>query len=110
MTNTPTPKSLTHDEKKAADAAFAGRPFNEAWSASARAVYDGIVKALPHIDVAIPTSSMSKSPRRLLPRRASLSSLKSLSRKNRSVGKSWWRGLRCLQPFATEKRRFRPGS
>jgi len=57
MTYTPPPKPLSHDEKKAADAAFAGRPFNEAWSASARAVYDGIVKALPHIDVAIPTSA-----------------------------------------------------
>ena len=59
MTYTPPPKALSHDEKKAADAAFAGRPFNEAWSASARAVYDGIVKALPHTDVAIPTPSMS---------------------------------------------------
>jgi hypothetical protein len=57
MTNTPAPKALTHDEKKAADAAFAGRPFNEAWSASARAVYDGIVKALPHTDVADLTPS-----------------------------------------------------
>ena len=57
MTNTPPPKALTYDEKKAADAAFAGRPFNEAWSASARAVYDGIVKALPHPDVANPTLS-----------------------------------------------------
>ena len=57
MTNTPVPKALTHDEKKAADAAFAGRPFNEAWSASARVVYEGIVKALPHTAVAIPTSS-----------------------------------------------------
>jgi hypothetical protein len=56
MTNTP-PKALTHDEKKAADAAFAGRPFNEAWSASARTVYDGIVKALPHTDIAIPAPS-----------------------------------------------------
>ena len=53
MTNTP-PKALTHDEKKAADAAFAGQPFNEAWSASARAVYDGIVKAMSHTDAAIP--------------------------------------------------------
>ena len=53
MTNTPPPKALTHDEKKAADAAFSGRPFNETWSASARAVYDGIVKALPHTDVEI---------------------------------------------------------
>ena len=60
MTYTPPPKALTHDEKKAADAAFAGRPFNEAWSASARAVYDGIVKALPHRDVAIPTPSTAE--------------------------------------------------
>jgi hypothetical protein len=57
VTYTPPPKALTHDERKAADAAFAGHPFNEAWSASARAVYDGIVKAMPHIDVAIPTPS-----------------------------------------------------
>jgi hypothetical protein len=47
MTHNPTPKALTNDEKKAADAAFAGRPFNTAWSAAARAVYDGIVNALP---------------------------------------------------------------
>jgi hypothetical protein len=57
MTNTPTPKALTYDEKKAADAAFTGRPFNEAWSASARAIYDGIVKALPHTDLAVPAPS-----------------------------------------------------
>jgi hypothetical protein len=56
MINTP-PKALTHDEKKAAEAAFAGHPFNEAWSAAARAVYDGIVKALPHTDIAIPAPS-----------------------------------------------------
>jgi hypothetical protein len=65
MTNTPPPKGLTHDEKKAADAAFAGRPFNEVWSASARAVYDGIVKALPHTDVAIPTPSTQSEPLQL---------------------------------------------
>lgn len=47
MTHNTAPKALTHDEKKAADAAFAGRPFNNAWSASARAVYEGIVNALP---------------------------------------------------------------
>jgi hypothetical protein len=57
MEENPTPKSLSHDEKKAADAAFAGHPFNETWSASARVVYNGIVKALPHTDVAIPTPS-----------------------------------------------------
>ncbi|MCI0427825.1 MAG: hypothetical protein L0Z46_07415 [Nitrospiraceae bacterium] len=60
MTYTPPPKSLSHDEKKAADAAFAGRPFNEAWSASARAVYDGIVKALPRTDITIPTPSTAE--------------------------------------------------
>ena len=57
MTYTPPVKALSHDEKKAAEAAFAGHPFNEAWSASARAVYDGIVKALPHTNVATRTSS-----------------------------------------------------
>ena len=57
MTNTPQPKALTHDERKAAAAAFAGQPFNEAWSASARAVYDGVVKAMPHTDAAILTPS-----------------------------------------------------
>jgi len=53
MINTTPPKALTYDEKKAADAAFAGRPFNEAWSASARTIYDGVVKALSHTDVPI---------------------------------------------------------
>ena len=62
MTNTPTPKALTHDEKKAADAAFAGRPFNETWSASARAIYDGIVKALPQADITIPAPSDAEIP------------------------------------------------
>jgi hypothetical protein len=47
MTNNTTPKTLTNDEKKAADAAFAGRPFHSSWSASARVIYDGIVNALP---------------------------------------------------------------
>jgi len=36
---------LTHDELKAAEAAFQGRPFNEAWSLAARTVYDGILAA-----------------------------------------------------------------
>jgi hypothetical protein len=47
MADNPTRKSLSHDERKAADAAFAGRPFNPAWSAAARLVYDGIASALP---------------------------------------------------------------
>lgn len=47
MDNKQTPRMLTHDERKAAEAAFAGRPFNPAWSESAKKVYDGLVGALP---------------------------------------------------------------
>jgi len=45
----PTARILTHDERKAADAAFAGRPFDPLWSVAARVVYDGIlaVRGLP---------------------------------------------------------------
>lgn len=42
----PTPRSLTSDEKKAAEAAFHGNPFDPAWSEAARVVYDGITEAL----------------------------------------------------------------
>lgn len=38
-------RPLTYDEKKAAEAAFRGLPFDPSWSAAARAVYDGIVNA-----------------------------------------------------------------
>jgi len=34
--------TLTHDEKKAAEAAFCGAPFNPVWSQAARKVYQGI--------------------------------------------------------------------
>jgi len=47
MNDNQTPRVLSHDEKLAADAAFAGRPFNAKWSARARTVYDGIVKLRP---------------------------------------------------------------
>jgi hypothetical protein len=40
-----TPRVLTNDERKAADAAFGGRPFDSSWSESARTVYDGILAA-----------------------------------------------------------------
>jgi hypothetical protein len=40
------PRQITHDEKKAAEAAFAGRPFNPKWSDAARIVYDGILAAM----------------------------------------------------------------
>jgi len=38
---------LTHDERKAAEAAFSGRPFNPVWSESARKVYEGLIHVLP---------------------------------------------------------------
>jgi len=37
---------LTYDEQKAADAAFAGKPFNTDWSSDSKAIYDGIVGAM----------------------------------------------------------------
>lgn len=47
MDKSDTPRSLTHDERKAAEAAFSRRPFNPAWSESAKRVYDGLIQALP---------------------------------------------------------------
>lgn len=49
MPSNPTARILTHDERKAADAAFVGRPFDPSWSEAARAVYEGIlaVRGLP---------------------------------------------------------------
>jgi len=46
MQTTKLPRTLTIDEKRAADAAFKGLPFDSRWSPSARAVYDGIRSAL----------------------------------------------------------------
>ena len=42
------PRSLTHDEIKAAEAAYQGEPFNPAWSAAAGKVYAGILFAMGH--------------------------------------------------------------
>ncbi|MBL8038668.1 MAG: hypothetical protein JNN16_14310 [Nitrospira sp.] len=47
MDTTRTPRTLTHDERKAADAAFAGRPLNPTWSEAAKRVYEGLIHALP---------------------------------------------------------------
>ena len=47
MDTTRTPRVLTHDERKAAEAAFAGRPCSPAWSESAKRVYEGLIHALP---------------------------------------------------------------
>lgn len=43
--NTHATDVLTYDQKKAAEAAFRGLPFNPKWSDAARQVYDGILKA-----------------------------------------------------------------
>ncbi len=45
MSSNPTARILTHDERRAADAAFTGRPFDPSWSEAARMVYDGILVA-----------------------------------------------------------------
>jgi len=39
-------RPLTHDEKKAAEAAFRGAPFNPKWSEAARKVYQGVSGAV----------------------------------------------------------------
>lgn len=38
-------RPLTHDERKAVEAAFDGRPFNAHWSAAAKVLYDALMKA-----------------------------------------------------------------
>jgi hypothetical protein len=48
MDTTPTPRTLTHDERKAAEAAFSGRPCNPTWSESAKRVYEGLIGAMPN--------------------------------------------------------------
>ena len=51
---------LTHDERKAAEAAFARRPCNPQWSESAKRIYEGLLHALPALPeeaVALPSSS-----------------------------------------------------
>lgn len=40
------PRPLSYDEAKAAEAAFQGQPFDDAWSETARAIYDGILDAM----------------------------------------------------------------
>ena len=39
-------RPLTHDEKKAAEAAFKGAPFDPKWSEAARKVYLGLSSAI----------------------------------------------------------------
>jgi len=44
------PRRLTHDELKAAEAAFQGWPFNESWSQAALNVYIGIRVAMMKLE------------------------------------------------------------
>jgi len=46
MSTQSTPRPLTTDEKKAAEAAFRRDPFDPKWSDAARAVYDGILQTM----------------------------------------------------------------
>ena len=39
-------RTLTHDEKKASEAAFRGLPMDESWTESAKSVYQGLIQAL----------------------------------------------------------------
>ena len=48
------PRPLTHDEKKASEAAFRGLPQDESWTDSAKCVYAGIIQALDKNPAAIP--------------------------------------------------------
>jgi len=46
MSSQSTPRPLTTDERKAAEAAFRRDPFDPKWSEAARAVYEGILQAM----------------------------------------------------------------
>ena len=54
-------RPLTHDEKKASEAAFRGLPFDFSWSQSAQKVYDGIVQAMGRSSLALAASSLETS-------------------------------------------------
>jgi uncharacterized protein DUF6573 len=66
MDDKPNARALSHDERHAAEAAFAGRPFNPRWSARARAIYEGILKSRPTPvipeEAPVPTPAASGAP------------------------------------------------
>ncbi len=67
---------LTHDEKKASEAAFRGLPLDENWTDSAKSVYQGIIQALgkDSSELQVPEISNDESPQTLLDGPASSSS------------------------------------
>ena len=54
-TATNQPRPLTYDEKKAAEAAFRGAPFDPGWSESALKVYEGLRLAIARRKHAVAT-------------------------------------------------------
>lgn len=58
------PRELTLDERKAANAAFEGRPFDPRWSQAAKRVYDGLVLALytRHMEPSLPIKDADPAP------------------------------------------------
>jgi hypothetical protein len=67
-----TPRSLSHDEVKAAEAAFQGHPFNDDWSDAARLVYEGMLAAIHKRTQAQIASQASADPERAACERAQL--------------------------------------
>ena len=68
MTNKENPRALSHDERHAAEAAFAGRPLNPRWSARAKAIYEGILKSLPTQEILDPVDpELSEEPLASMP-------------------------------------------
>ena len=61
MDTTRTRRILTYDERKAAEAAFAGKPFNPDWSESAKKVYEGLIHALPTLPEESPLLQQTES-------------------------------------------------
>ena len=50
-------RALTHDEKKASEAAFRGLPMDESWTPTAKAVYEGLIQALNKTPLSHPLSA-----------------------------------------------------
>ena len=68
MANNENPRALSHDERHAAEAAFAGRSLNPRWSARAKAVYEGILKSLPTQEILDPVDpELSEEPLASMP-------------------------------------------
>jgi hypothetical protein len=55
-------RTLTHDEKKASEAAFRGLPMDNSWTDSAKAVYEGLIQALGGKPLGNPISTEKEHP------------------------------------------------